>query len=258
VLTIGKLADHTGVTVRAIRHYHQIGLLAEPARDASGYRRYDAQAVVDLIRIKTLSGAGVPLARIEGLLTAEPAKFAAAIAQIDKSLENRIAELAQHRRQIAELASGERLFLPEEVVSLLDQLRDLGVSARTVHLERDGWILLAAMSPELVAVWVREKQAALADPEFRQLYLACDEAFGWDPGDPRLEGLANAVVAWSNQPGRDRGQAPSPAADEAGQLPVVSALLNSRIADRAPAWQRLAELSAGRMRSGLAASPDSR
>ena len=74
MLTIGQLAGHTGVTVRAIRHYHQRGLLAEPERDASGYRRYGATAVVDLIRIKTLSDAGVPLARIQELLTAQPAR----------------------------------------------------------------------------------------------------------------------------------------------------------------------------------------
>ncbi len=58
MLTIGQLAAYTGVTVRAIRHYHQRGLLAEPARDSSGYRRYDGPAVVDLIRIKTLAEAG--------------------------------------------------------------------------------------------------------------------------------------------------------------------------------------------------------
>lgn len=47
-LTIGHLAAHTGVTVRAIRHYHHIGLLPEPERDASGYRRYGAPAVAAL------------------------------------------------------------------------------------------------------------------------------------------------------------------------------------------------------------------
>ena len=81
MLTIGQLAAYAGVTVRAVRHYHQRGLLAEPARDSSGYRRYDADSVVDLIRIKTLSGAGVPLARIEELLNAEPAQFCQAIAR---------------------------------------------------------------------------------------------------------------------------------------------------------------------------------
>ena len=31
MLTIGQLAAYAGVTVRAVRHYHQIGLLPEPA-----------------------------------------------------------------------------------------------------------------------------------------------------------------------------------------------------------------------------------
>ena len=66
MLTISQLAAYAGVTVRAVRHYHQIGLLPEPARDGSGYRTYDAAAVVRLIRIRTLAEAGVPLARVAG------------------------------------------------------------------------------------------------------------------------------------------------------------------------------------------------
>ena len=68
MLTIGQLADYAGVTIRAVRHYHKRGLLPEPERDASGYRRYAAGAVIDLIRIKALADAGVPLARIQELL----------------------------------------------------------------------------------------------------------------------------------------------------------------------------------------------
>ena len=48
MLTIGQLAAYAGVTVRTVRHYHAKGLLPEPARDHSGYRRYDAAAVVAL------------------------------------------------------------------------------------------------------------------------------------------------------------------------------------------------------------------
>lgn len=58
VLTIGRLAATAGVTVRTVRHYHQIGLLPEPERDASGYRRYGAQAAVDLIRAERRRTAG--------------------------------------------------------------------------------------------------------------------------------------------------------------------------------------------------------
>ena len=72
MLTISQLARYVGVSVRTVRHYHQLGLLAEPERDQSGYRRYGADDVIALKRVSTLARAGVPLARISGLLAAEP------------------------------------------------------------------------------------------------------------------------------------------------------------------------------------------
>lgn len=86
LLTIGQLADYCGVTVRAVRHYHRIGLLAEPERDDSGYRRYGAQAVVDLTRIKVLADGGVPLSQVQTMLAADPEQFTAAIDAIDNTL----------------------------------------------------------------------------------------------------------------------------------------------------------------------------
>src|ERR1700722_18631026 len=76
MLTIGQLAAYAGVTARAVRHYHQIGLLPEPERDASGYRRYGATAVVSLIKIRILASAGVPLSQIGKLLQADGPAFA--------------------------------------------------------------------------------------------------------------------------------------------------------------------------------------
>ena len=70
MLTISQLAAYAGVTVRAVRHYHAKGLLPEPERDQSGYRRYDAAAVVELVKIRTLAEAGVPLSRVHELLAA--------------------------------------------------------------------------------------------------------------------------------------------------------------------------------------------
>jgi hypothetical protein len=38
-MRIGELAGLVGISTRAIRHYHRIGLLGEPARKANGYRQ---------------------------------------------------------------------------------------------------------------------------------------------------------------------------------------------------------------------------
>ena len=246
-LTIGQLAAHAGVTVRAVRHYHQRGLLAEPERDASGYRRYGAQAVIDLIRIKTLADAGVPLARIQELLSADRAEFAAAVTEIDEALKRKIRELTKHRHRIAELAGGERLFLPDEVVELLDDLRGLGVSERAVQLERDGWILATALTPDLASGWVEEKKAALADPDFRRLYQAGDQALSWGPDDPRLEKIAESMADWAAR--HDREAAAPPDGPAISDVPTVAALIDSYVASSSPTLRKLGELSKAKLQS---------
>ncbi|MET8685196.1 MerR family DNA-binding transcriptional regulator [Streptomyces sp. NPDC004732] len=234
MLTISQLAAAAGVTVRTVRHYHHVGLLPEPGRDASGYRRYRAQAAVDLIRIRTLADAGVPLARIDALLHARPDEFAAAVSDIDADLRRRIDRLNENRRRIAELVGGERLVLPPEVIAVLDRMRDLGISERRVRLERDSWILMQALDPQVVPERVREKNAGLDDPETTRLFLACDRAVDWDPDDPRLARLVDDLDAWEIAHERD--------GERAGYLKLVS----SRIREASPAWQRIIDALAHR------------
>src|SRR3954465_15271835 len=126
MLTIGQLASYARVTVRAVRHYHQIGLLPEPERDLSGYRRYGASTVVSLIKIRTLADAGVPLSEIARMLEADEAAFAEAVERIDTHLRDEIDRLENSRKQIAQLAAGESLALPPDVVAYLDRLREIG------------------------------------------------------------------------------------------------------------------------------------
>ena len=130
MLTIGQLASYSGVTVRAVRHCHAKGLLPEPERDASGYRRYDAAAVVELIRIRTLAEAGVPLSRVKELMAADADELAAAVADIDRRLRSEIRMKQRHREQIARLAAGDSLALPQVIIDYLDRLRSYG-SPRT-------------------------------------------------------------------------------------------------------------------------------
>src|SRR6478735_2127004 len=170
MITISELAGYAGVTVRAVRHYHQIGLLPEPERDHSGYRSYDAAAVVRLIRVRTLAEAGVPLARVRDLLDADPDTFAAATTEIDRQLRAQIRALQEHRRRIARLGSGDSLALPREVVDYLDRLRATGAPEAIIEPERDAWILMASRMPAAIPALMADKVAQLANPKVVRLY----------------------------------------------------------------------------------------
>jgi DNA-binding transcriptional MerR regulator len=195
MLTIGQLAAYAGVTVRAVRHYHSKGLLAEPARDPSGYRRYDAAAVVQLIRIRTLADAGVPLSRVQELLTADEEDFAAAIEDIDRRLCGEIRERQRHRERVADLAAGDRLVLPPEAVAYVERLRELDVPEQAIEMERDAWILVAAQIPEQMPALMALKRAQIEDPAVIRLYFDLVEAIDWPADDPRLPAFADRLVA---------------------------------------------------------------
>jgi len=200
MLTIGQLAAYAGVTVRAVRHYHQIGLLPEPERDASGYRRYGPTAVVSLIKIRTLANAGVPLSQIRQMLEADASTFAEAVQRIDSHLRDEIERLETSRKQIAQLAAGDSLALPPEVVSYLDRLREIEVSERMVEAERDGWILVAARWPERIPEVMAGKLAQLDDPQLVRLYRVLSEIFESDAGDdPRLQEAADIMAGLAEQ-----------------------------------------------------------
>jgi DNA-binding transcriptional MerR regulator len=238
MITIGQLAAYAGVTIKAVRHYHKRGLLQEPPRDSSGYRRYTAQHAIDLVKIKTLAEAGVPLARIKELLAANPDRFAAAITEIDRNLQERAKELRRTRERIGRLSAGDRLFVSAEVADYLDRLRELGVSPREVQIERDGWILLRSASPKAAAIWFAEKRAAIDDPEFVAIYLEYDAAFGWSADDPRLDALAERSERWFVGRGDGLTSGRQPAAD-----PGIIQLIATSTGSSSPAWDRLKEIA---------------
>ncbi|MFJ4966212.1 MerR family transcriptional regulator [Streptomyces sp. NPDC088729] len=193
MLTISQLAAYAGVTVRAVRHYHGIGLLPEPERDRSGYRAYDSGAVVRLIRIRTLADAGVPLARVQELLDAGPEEFADGVQEIDKGLRAEIRRLQDTRGRLARLAAGEHLALPPSVVDYLDRLRGLGVEEPYIEMERDAWIMIAAQAQPLIHSVIAQKHRELDDPDVVKLYGLLGKALDWRTDDPRIVEVADIM-----------------------------------------------------------------
>lgn len=250
LLTIGRLAAYAGVTVKAVRVYHERGLLPEPSRDASGYRRYGADHAIQLVKIRTLAEAGVPLARVGELLAAGPAEFAAAIDEIDHNLHERAEQIRLTRERIVQLTGGDRLFVTADVAGYLDRLRAIGVSERGVLLERELWILLQAVAPNEAATWIAGKLDAVADPEFCDLYRDYDQAYDWPPDDPRLPALAARTRAWLAR------QSPGSEANPPGRATNLLALASASAAS--PAWTRVAELATANRHHGSAVDPHAR
>lgn len=66
--SIGELARATGMTVRALYHYDEIGLLRASERTPAGHRRYTERDLRRLYRVRTLRTLGLSLEEIAGVL----------------------------------------------------------------------------------------------------------------------------------------------------------------------------------------------
>ncbi|MFD8534161.1 MerR family transcriptional regulator [Streptosporangium canum] len=193
-VTIGQAAAFVGVTVKTVRHYHKLGLVKEPERDSSGYRRYGSADLLRLVQVRTLAAAGVPLAEIGPLLDADAAQFAAALADVERQLTERIEELIARRDTLHRLADGDRALLGDRAVALLERMSGLGFPAEEVAATREGWVLARALVPEGFDDYLTHVEHALEDTRFVALIKRATEATSWEPDDPRIAELATAMA----------------------------------------------------------------
>src|SRR5437899_1128853 len=110
-LLIGELARAAGVSPKTIRHYHRVGILPEPLRTTSGYRRYSVDSVALVVRARRLNELGVPLRRVRDVLSDEERQRDVLVAELHAALDR----LRATRR---ELTDRERLL--ESLILLLE------------------------------------------------------------------------------------------------------------------------------------------
>ena len=105
-MQIKAFACLTGVSVRTLHYYDEIGLLSPAQADAqTGYRYYDESSLERMQQILFYRGLGFPLKRIARLLTATEAERKAALARQKRTLQ---AKKARLERQIRQLEDAER------------------------------------------------------------------------------------------------------------------------------------------------------
>lgn len=195
-ITIGQAAAYAGVTIKTVRHYHRLGLVEEPARDSSGYRRYGSVELLRLVQARTLAGAGVPLAEVGAILDAGPDEFAEALVDVEARLDARIDELIAQRATLRRLAGGDRALLPERAADLLDHLEALGATPDEVATMREALVLVRALAPESLDEYIGILERSAEDPAYVTLIRRSNEVADWDADDPRIEELADEMVAY--------------------------------------------------------------
>jgi MerR family transcriptional regulator, copper efflux regulator len=119
-MRIGELAERAGISTKAIRYYEQIGVLAPPARTASGYRAYDQAALGRLGFVRAAQALGLTLGEIRQIIafrddgTTPCGHVADLLRRRAAELGARIAELQQLRGELEQLAERAATLDPRE------------------------------------------------------------------------------------------------------------------------------------------------
>lgn len=182
VLRTRDLAEIAGVTPRALRHYHQVGLLPEVPRDVNGYRRYSTQDLVRVLRIRQLAESGMPLRMVGNALDHDRRSQDQRLAELDRHLSTQADQIAAQRALIAQLRSAAATpFEPHT-----------GSRSFTAQLDRDIWTLMSALAPASAAA-AAKLLGAVAPEELRR------QITPWYADFLRLEGAEHIDAAAADQ-----------------------------------------------------------
>ncbi|MFH9721836.1 MerR family transcriptional regulator [Streptomyces sp. NPDC017254] len=200
-MRIGEIAALVGVTPRAVRHYHQSGLLPEPARRANGYREYGVRDAVLLARIRRLTELGLGLDEVRGVLADDEGRgLVEVLEELSRDLARQEAEIRERRERLAVLLDEARAGrLPAdgpvspELSALLAGLGELPESPMAAK-DRQILALLDVVVPE------EERSRLLglmegAAEHAREVYPLLDALSGAAADDPRVAEAAGVLAA---------------------------------------------------------------
>ncbi|MFN4118856.1 MerR family transcriptional regulator [Acidovorax sp.] len=106
LLKVGDLARRTGLTVRTLHHYDEIGLLTPSGRSDAGYRLYSQADVQRLHGIQTLRQMGLALSDIGELLAGDGVAPERIINQQIRALDQQITQATELRGRLSMLRDG--------------------------------------------------------------------------------------------------------------------------------------------------------
>lgn len=212
LLHIGEVAALLGVTRKAIRHYHKLGLLAEPERSESGYRLYSAADLFALQRIQQLQSIGFSLQRIKFILESPESDklLQETLNSLRDELDRQIDRLQARRTQIDSLLQQQATLQQVSVPDGNPPVYQLSVNlfgnllktlpAEAIEKERQFWASLdgfhwPASYHDRLQAWLHELAQRPGLQEqllmINARYLALSDR---SPDDPEVRLLAEEVV----------------------------------------------------------------
>jgi DNA-binding transcriptional MerR regulator len=220
-MRIGELADLIGISTRAIRHYHRIGLLAEPARRANGYREYSLRDAVELARVRRLTELGLSLDEVSDTLAGDASRdLVEILRELDADLARQEADLGRRRARLAQLLRqaeeggkpAEQAPVSPELAGLFDRMAHVaagrpGPEPAAAAKDRDLMALLETAGSAHGSGWLDVLTRTLnSDPGAVErayaVYARLDELADAPADDPRVEATAQAIVAAIPEPAR--------------------------------------------------------
>jgi DNA-binding transcriptional MerR regulator len=195
----GELAALVGVTARAVRHYHHVGVLPEPERDPNGYRRYTLHHAVLLARIRRLTELGLGLDEVRDVLADDAGRdLAEVLEELDDDLARQERRIRERRERLAEVLADARAGrlpsdgpLSPQLAGLLSSLGEPAPASPMAALDREVLGLLDTVMPARERERLMETLGALsARPDLversHELYRRLDELADVPVDDPRV------------------------------------------------------------------------
>ncbi|MFG2374904.1 MerR family transcriptional regulator [Streptomyces sp. NPDC048504] len=200
-MRIGGIAALIGVTPRAVRHYHHLGLLPEPVRRSNGSREYGIRDAVLLARIRRLTELGLGLDEVRDVLADDEGRELVDVLQeLDEDLGRQEAVIRERRLRLAALlaeARGGRLTaeapLSPQLTELLAGLGELPDSPMAVK-DREILALLDTVAPAADRVRLMETLRGMAE-HAGEMYGLLDALADKETDDPGVTHAAAALAA---------------------------------------------------------------
>jgi len=156
LLKVGELAKRSGLTVRALHHFDEIGLLKPSARSEAGYRLYNHGDVARLHGIQALRLLGLPLKEIGTMLAGDGRTLPMIVARQIRSLDHEIAQATELRGRLALMMGRFSAGAQPEMADWLATLEMMAAYARYFSADEvkrilDNWRRVEAEWPALEA-----------------------------------------------------------------------------------------------------------